>query len=454
MNSAPEDLARRFPAAFLWGAATAAYQIEGGWAADGKGPSIWDIFCRRPGVIANGDRGDVACDHYRRWREDIELMAGLGLSAYRFSISWPRVLPAGVGAVNRTGLAFYDRLVDQLLSLGIRPLVTLYHWDLPQALQERGGWASPEAAGWFADYAAVVGACLGDRVEDWATINEPFVAAFAGHAEGVHAPGLHDWGLALRASHHLLAAHAAAASALRASARRARVGIVLNLSPCSPASERDEDKAAARRVDGHLNRWFLDPLFGRGYPQDMLALYAALWPEAPSTLAAAQSPLDYLGVNYYSRRVTRAHSDGPLRATSARMRGSEHTAMGWEVWPDGLRELLLRLHEEYRPPLLMVTENGAAFDDQPGPDGRVEDGRRTRYLAAHLDAVADAMAAGAPVAAYFVWSLMDNFEWAHGFSKRFGLAYVDYDSQARSLKASGHWYRRLIGAHAAAKGQP
>jgi beta-glucosidase len=440
-------LGSRFPRGFVFGAATAAYQIEGAWDADGKGESIWDAFCRVPGAIAGGERGEVACDHYRRYADDVALMAELGLSAYRFSVSWPRVLPNGTGRVNEDGLDFYDRLVDALLERGIRPFVTLYHWDLPQALQNQGGWGSPDAPGWFADYAGLVAARLGDRVRSWMTLNEPEVAAFAGHAYGVHAPGLRDWGLALSTAHHLLRAHAAAAQAIRAAADEPAVGIALNLAPCHAASDAAEDAEAARRLDGYLNRWFLDPLFGRGYPTDMVAWYGDLLPsEAVDETQGLTASLDFLGVNHYTRRIGRASADGVLRAETVTPPDATLTAMGWEVYPDGIRELLLRLQRDYGPTTIFVTENGAAFDDLVEANGSIEDDVRVRFLARYLAAVAEAIDAGVPVEGYFVWTLMDNFEWAHGTSKRFGLVRVDYPTQRRTVKASGRWYRELIGA--------
>ena len=436
-------LASRFPDHFLWGAATAAYQIEGAWDAEGKGESIWDVFCRVPGAIETGETGQTACDHYRRWKEDVRLLAELGLNAYRFSVSWPRVLPEGKGAVNERGLDFYDRLVDALLARGIRPFVTLYHWDLPQALQERGGWGSADAVGWFADYAAVVARRLGDRVHDWITINEPEVVAFAGHAHGVHAPGRRDWSLALRVAHGLLLAHAHGAAAVRATAREPSVGIALNLSPCESAGDAPGDVDAATRLDGYLNRWFLDPLYGRGYPSDLVEWYGDL---LDVEAGPPDGGLDFLGVNYYSRRLVRAGGGGPLRLEQVTPADSELTAMGWEVFPEGLRRLLERLDDDYSPAAIYVTENGAAFDDAPGRDGRVEDEHRRRYLAAHLSAAAAALESEVPLRGYFVWSLLDNFEWAHGTSKRFGLVRIDYETQRRTIKTSGEWYRALVAA--------
>jgi beta-glucosidase len=443
-----EGLARRFPAGFLFGAATAAYQIEGAHDADGKGPSIWDTFTRRPGAIARGETGDVACDHYRRWREDVELMRALGLSAYRFSISWPRVLPEGSGKVNERGLDFYQRVIDALLARQIRPFVTLYHWDLPEALQKRGGWSHPDAPKWFGEYAQLIGQRLGDRVVDWITLNEPAVSAFAGHESGDHAPGVRDRAVALRAAHHLLLAHREAARALRASGRRASVGIALNLSPAHPASESEADAAAAERQDGALNRWFLDPLFARGYPRDVAEWNALLFAER---LEGYDGGLDFVGVNYYTRAVVRAAESGPKRLESVRPETSEYTAMSWEVYPDGLREILTRVWRDYAPQAIYVTENGAAFDDVLDASDRVPDERRSAFLAAHLSAAADALEQGVPLRGYFVWSLYDNFEWAHGFAKRFGLVYLDYPTQRRIIKASGEWYRALIEAAAAVR---
>lgn len=438
-------LARRFPPSFLWGAATAAFQIEGAHDADGKGPSIWDTFCRRPGAISTGEPGDVACDHYHRWREDVALMSEIGLDAYRFSVGWPRVLPEGRGRANEPGIGFYDRLVDGLLERGIRPFVTLYHWDLPQALQDRGGWASDQVVEAFASYADLVARRLGDRVSDWITLNEPQIIAFLGHHQGVHAPGIRDLDTALRVSHHLLLAHRAAADALRAAAPAARIGIALNLSPCEPASGSPDDAAAARRVDGYIARWFLDPLYGRGYPVDMTALYAPYFDRA-AEMAGYDGRLDFLGVNYYTRQIVRTGGEGPFQAERVHPEAAERTAMGWEVYPSSLTDLLVRLARDYAPARIHVTENGAAYDDVVA-DGLVADPLRISYLRRHLAACADALAAQVPLDGYFVWSLIDNFEWALGTSKRFGIVHVDHTTQARRVKASGRWYQELIATH-------
>jgi beta-glucosidase len=427
-----EPLAHRFPRDFVWGAATSAYQIEGAWDSDGKGPSIWDVFCRKAGAVVNGDTGEIACDHYHRYPEDVELMASLGLGAYRFSVSWPRVLPEGTGRVEPRGLDFYDRLVDALLERGIRPFGTLYHWDLPQALQGRGGWAAADAPAWFGEFAALMAARLGDRVHDWATLNEPQVVAFVGHWEGRHAPGERDFRQALRVSHQLLRAHAEGVQALRSAVPGAAVGIVLNLSPIEAASSHPNDAEAARLLDGQWNRWFLDPVFGRGYPHNVCARTG--WEEeAPATV-----PLDFLGVNYYTRVLVRADEADPVGAATLQPR-RDLTDTGWEVYPRGLTEVLRRVHEDYRAPIVYVTENGAAY---PG----IDDPPRVRYLEAHLAAAADALEEGVPLRGYFVWSLLDNFEWALGYSARFGIVHVDYRTQSRVVKTSGAFFRNLIAA--------
>jgi beta-glucosidase len=440
---------------FVWGTATSAYQIEGAVGEDGRRPSIWDTFCRVPGAIDNGDTGDVACDHYHRWPEDIGLMRRLGLDAYRFSIAWPRVLPEGTLKVNQAGLDFYDRLVDALLAAEIRPYATLYHWDLPQALQDRGGWPSRDTAFAFAELAAIMAARLGDRVGDWFTVNEPLCSAWIGHLEGKMAPGIQDLSLAVPASHHLLLGHGLAASAVRNIASGpVRVGAVLNLSPCEPASERDEDVAAARRADGHTNRWWLDPLYGRGYPADMVEEYGIEPPVRPGDLEAIGAPMDHIGLNYYFRQVV---TDDPAgiapRAKMISVPDWTFTAMGWEVHADGLQQLLLRLSDEYGARQIYVTENGSAWPDEVALDGQVEDKERTDFLEQHLDACARAAAGGAPVAGYFAWSLLDNFEWAYGYAKRFGLVHVDYPTQRRTIKASGYRYADIIRDHKQPAGQ-
>jgi len=436
------------PPDFVWGAATAAYQIEGAVDEDGRAPSIWDTFSRTPGKVAGGDTGDVACDHYHRWTEDLDLMKALDLDSYRFSIAWPRIIPDGAGAVNAAGLAFYDRLVDGLLEAGITPNATLYHWDLPQAQQDRGGWPERETAERFGEYAAVMANALGDRVKDWATLNEPLCSAWIGHLEGTMAPGLTDLTAAVRASYHLHVGHGLAVQALRAAHSDLRIGIVNNLSPCEPATDRDADVAAALRADGHTNRWWLDPIHGRGYPQDMVELYGVELPVKDGDMESIAAPLDWLGLNFYFRQVIADDPTGPApHAKQVYVPGVRRTAMDWEVNADGLEQLLVRLSEEYGAQRIFVTENGSAYLDTVGPDGEVDDPERVQYLEEHLAACARAIKRGVPLAGYYAWSLLDNFEWAYGYDKRFGLVHVDYATQKRIIKGSGRRYTDLIGAH-------
>jgi beta-glucosidase len=432
-----------FPDGFLWGAASAAYQIEGAWNEDGRGESIWDRFSHTPGKIMNDDNGDIACDHYHLWHGDIALMRELRLQAYRFSISWPRILPAGDGAVNSAGLDFYDRLVDGLLEAGIQPFATLYHWDLPQALQDRGGWANRATVAAFTRYTDVVVRRLGDRVKNWITHNEPWCVAFLGHWMGEHAPGIHE-GPALAVAHHVLLSHGEAVPVLRAGSPGAQVGITLNFSPAYPASQSAADQAAAERHDGFFNRWFLDPVFGRGYPADMVALYGDMMPEIqPGDLERIAVPIDFLGVNFYNRAVIRDDPAAlPLRTGFVEPEG-EYTAMNWEVYPDALRALLERLQRDYAPARMYITENGAAYADIL-TDGGIHDERRIAYLQSHLAACAAAIGAGAALTGYFVWSLTDNFEWAWGYARRFGITYIDYPTQRRIMKDSAHFYRGAI----------
>ncbi len=437
------------PAEFTWGVATAAYQIEGAVAEDGRSPSIWDTFSHTPGKVDGGDTGDVACDHYHRTAEDIGLIRQVGADAYRFSIAWPRVVPGGDGPVNKAGLDFYDRLVDGLLEAGITPFATLYHWDLPQVLQDRGGWTVRETSEHFAAYASHVVERLGDRVKDWATLNEPLCSAWIGHLEGRMAPGLTDLTAAVRASYHLHLGHGLAVRAIRAASSDARVGIVNNLSPIEPATTSEADLAAARRADGHINRWWLDPVLGRGYPQDMVELYGVELPVRAGDLETIAAPLDWLGLNYYFRQFVSDDPSGPAPAfTQVPAAGGRHTHMDWEVHADGLEQLLLRLTEEYGVERVYVTENGSAYRDTVAADGSVHDPERVRYLEEHLAACARAVAKGAPLAGYFAWSLLDNFEWAYGYDKRFGLVHVDYATQRRTVKSSGRRYAELIGEHA------
>ncbi|MER6059381.1 GH1 family beta-glucosidase [Streptomyces albidoflavus] len=433
------------PARFTWGVATAAYQIEGAVAEDGRAPSIWDTFSHTPGKVAGGDTGDVACDHYHRWPEDLALMKRLGVDSYRLSIAWPRVHPQGDGPVNEAGLAFYDRLVDALLEAGITPNVTLYHWDLPQALQDRGGWPARETAEHFAAYASTVAERLGDRVSRWATLNEPLCSAWIGHLEGTMAPGLRDIDAAVKASYHLLLGHGLAAQAVRAASPHAKIGIVNNLSTVYPATDSEADQAAARRMDGHTNRWWLDPVHGRGFPADMREVYGVDLPERPGDLDTIAQRLDWIGLNYYFPAVVADDPDAPHpHIRTVRREGVPRTGMDWEIEAGGLEELLLRLTREYGAQSIHVTENGSAFPDTVAPDGSVHDPERTAYLQDHLAACARAARAGAPVDGYYAWSLLDNFEWAYGYDKRFGLVHVDYPTQRRTMKTSGHTYARLI----------
>jgi beta-glucosidase len=428
-----------FPPGFLWGAATAAYQIEGAWDEDGKGESIWDCFSHTPGKTRDGDTGDTACDHYHRFEDDVALMARLGLKAYRFSISWPRVIPAGSGKVNLAGLDFYDRLVDKLLQANIEPFVTLYHWDLPQALQEQGGWGARDTCAAFADYAALMARRLGDRVRRWATFNEPSASAFAGHRSGEHAPGFRDGKLALQAAHHLLLAHGLAVQAVRAVEPGLEAGIVLCLWPFEPATPSAEDKQAAELAWQQGDAWFLDALFRAHYPP---AAWEAYGPDVPRVMPGDQAViaqhLDFLGINYYSRTLRGVQ--GNIKPVP----GAEYTEMGWEVHPPAFRRLLLRLQREYSLPPLYITENGAVFADDLSADGCIHDPRRIRYLRQHLIQIRRALDEGIDLRGYFAWSLMDNFEWANGYSKRFGLVYVDYPTQRRIVKDSGTWYRGVI----------
>ncbi len=436
------------PTNFTWGVATSAYQIEGAVREDGRSPSIWDTFSHAPGKVAGGDTGDVACDHYHRWPEDIGIMKDLGVDAYRFSIAWPRVVPGGSGPVNQAGLAYYDRLVDALLDAGIRPFPTLYHWDLPQALQDRGGWASRETAFRFADYATAVARVLGDRVKDWATLNEPRCAAWIGNLEGRHAPGLADIDVAVPVSYHLLLGHGLGAQAVRAAVPDARIGIVNVMHTCEPASDRREDIEATARYDGHVNRWWLDPIHGRGFPADMQKIYRVGLPERPGDAETIATPLDWEGVNYYSPTIIRDDPRGGVPyAREMAPDGVPKTMLQWEIRAAGLEQILVRMATEYGVRSLYVTENGSAWADRITPDGQVHDQSRVRYLEEHLAACGRAAARGVPLAGYFAWSLLDNFEWDYGYDARFGLVYVDYPTQRRTLKDSGRRYADIITSH-------
>ena len=446
---------RRFPDDFVFGVATSSYQIEGAHDRDGRGPSIWDTFSRTPGKVENGETGDVACDHYHRWRGDIALMRAVGAGAYRFSVAWPRVFPTGFEArPNAAGLDWYDRLVDGLLDAGITPWVTLYHWDLPQPLEDMGGWPDRRIVDHFVRYADAVSRRLGDRVHHWITHNEPWCAAMLGYQDGEHAPGHQDWERALAAAHHILLSHGRAVPVIRANSPGSRVGITLNLVPAEPASDSDADADATRHFDGFFNRWFLDPCLGRPYPADMVADYQALGRVPPSGLPFVEPgdiaeigvQTDFLGVNFYTRAVLRSETideaDNQPR-TVPEPTDDDQTEMGWEIHPDSLRVLLLRVAQEAPGLPLYVTENGSAWSTGPDPSGRVRDVRRRAYVHDHLGACLDAIDAGVPLLGYFAWSLMDNFEWAYGYGKRFGMVHVDFETQARTVKDSGHWYRRV-----------
>jgi beta-glucosidase len=458
---------RRFPDGFLWGAATAAYQIEGASAEGGRTPSIWDTFSVKPGNVIGGHTGDVATDHYHRYVDDVALMARLGLTSYRFSVSWSRVQPAGAGPANPAGLDFYRRLVDELLEHGIEPWLTLYHWDLPQPLEDAGGWPSRDTAGRFAEYASIVHRALGDRVRYWTTLNEPWCSAFLGYGLGVHAPGRQDAADAVRAHHHLLLGHGLAVDAIHANQPEAEVGITVNLYAISPASDSTDDLEAARRIDGLQNRLWLDPVLLGRYPADVvedLAEVSDFSHVHDGDLATIAAPLGMLGINYYSRHVLAAPPAGPdgeidwrgdrgpsmnpgSEAVRFVMRGYPVTAMNWEIDAPGLKETLLRVHREYPEVPLYITENGAAFEDRVDSDGAIDDADRTEFISGHLHACYEAIAEGVPLRGYFAWSLMDNFEWAWGYTRRFGLVYVDYTNQLRTPKASAHWYSDVIRRH-------
>jgi beta-glucosidase len=433
-----------FPAGFTWGVATSSYQIEGAVTEGGRGPSIWDAFTHAPGRVADGSTGDTACDHYHRYAEDVALMAGLGVGAYRFSIAWPRVQPDGAGPGNPEGLGFYDRLVDALLERKIDPVATLFHWDLPEALEDAGGWLSRDTAHRFAEYADLVAARLGDRVRLWITLNEPFIHMAFGYGLGVHAPGRSLLFDAFPAAHHQLLGHGLAVAALRGRGTAGPVAVANNYSPVRRCGGADADRAAAWAYDALHNRLFTDPLLGRGYP-DGLDVGAS--PVRPGDLDTIAAPIDALGVNYYNPTGIRAPGpDSRLPFELVPLDGHPTTSFGWPVAPDGLRELLVSLRRDYGDalPPIYVTENGCSYDDVISPDGACHDPERIAYLDGHLRAVREAMDGGVDVRGYFVWSLLDNFEWAEGFTKRFGLVHVDFDTQVRTPKSSYAWYRDLI----------
>ncbi|HEV7491673.1 MAG TPA: GH1 family beta-glucosidase [Rhodanobacteraceae bacterium] len=442
------DQTFEFPRGFLWGTATSAYQIEGSPLADGAGPSIWHRFVRTPGMVKDGDTGDVACDHYRLFRDDVKLMRSLGLKAYRFSIAWARVLPEGKGRVNPAGLAFYEKLVDALLENGIEPLATLYHWDLPAALDDRGGWLNPDIADWFAEYASVVYRKLDGRVKKWTTLNEPWVVTDGGYLYGALAPGHRNMFEAPIASHHLLRAHGAAVKAYRAEGKH-EVGIVVNIEPKYPASDDAEDRAATARADAYMNRQYLDPVFRGEYPPELKEIFGEAWPEWPAEdFDLIRQPIDFLGVNYYTRNVTRHNPrEWPLKASSVKQNAT-HTETGWEVYAQGLTDTLTWVKDRYGNPPVYITENGSAFYDPPTVEGEtLEDPLRVDYLRKHLRAVHAAISAGCDVRGYMAWSLLDNLEWSLGFSKRFGIVHVDFATQKRTPKASARLYADVVASN-------
>lgn len=441
-----EPSSTRFPDGFLWGAATSAYQIEGSPLADGAGPSIWHRFSHTPGRTANDETGDVAADHYRRWAEDVELMREIGLNSYRFSVSWSRVLPEGTGRVNQAGLAFYDRLVDGLLAAGIEPMLTLYHWDLPAALDDRGGWLNPDVAEWFAEYTTVMARALDDRVKLWVTLNEPWVVTDGGYLHGPLAPGHRNLFEAPIATHNLMRAHGRAVQAYRVVGRN-RIGIVVNLEPKYAASESDEDLAATRRADAYMNRQYLDPVILGSYPDELREIFGEAWPEhSAEDMKLIHQPIDFVGINYYTRNVSASDPDAlPVGASGVRQPQHARTETGWEVYPPALTRVLLWVKERYGDLPLYITENGAAFYDPPQAiDGRVEDPLRIWYLREHLLAAHEAMRQGVDLRGYFVWSLLDNYEWSLGYAKRFGIIHVNYETLERTLKESARFYSEVI----------
>jgi beta-glucosidase len=441
---------KAFPHDFLFGAATSAFQIEGATEVDGRSASIWDQFCQEEGRIADGSDGRRACEHYFRFREDVDLMKELNLQAYRFSIAWPRVMPQGIGSINEKGMAFYEQLVDELLQKGIEPWITLYHWDLPACLGDQGGWLNRNTSGYFADYASRMVERLGDRVKHWITHNEPWCVATLGYRQGEHAPGLKDPRSGWVAAHHVLLSHGLAMQAIRSVRSDLQAGITLNLTPAYAASDSLPDREALRRFDGSFNRWYLDPIFKGALPLDMISEVEAECGGSldfihDGDLELMRQDLDFLGINYYSRGILRGAEDAEGQKPPQLTRDPiDITDMDWEVAPQGLTELLLRLHREYQPKALYITENGAAYDDAPDAEGHVHDLRRVRYLQKHAQAMLSALELGVNLKGYFQWSLLDNFEWAFGYQKRFGMVWVDYETQLRQPKDSAFWYRDLI----------
>ena len=429
---------------FVWGVATSSFQIEGAAHEDGRGPSIWDTFCRVPGKVANGDTGEIACDHYHRYNEDLDLMKWMGVDAYRFSVAWSRVIPNGVGPINQAGLDFYDRLIDGALERGIQPWITMYHWDLPQALQDRGGWNNREVVKWFEEYANVLTNEFGDRVKHWMTLNEPLCSAWIGHLYGDMAPGITDLQTALNASHHLLMSHGIASQVTRTNVKDSKVGIVINVTPAVPATDSDDDRRASKLADGFDNRWFLNPVFGHPYPADVIEVLDKSPQIETGDMSLINQPMDFLGVNFYFRQTIASNPQGsPLPIKNIRRENVKRTAMDWEVHAPAFEEILTRIHRDYKPKEIYITENGSAWDDEI-TSGEINDEERISYIQSHLDAMFAAQKQGAPIRGYFAWSFMDNFEWAYGYDKRFGLVYVDYKTQKRTPKKSALYYRELL----------
>lgn len=429
---------------FIWGVATSSFQIEGAAHEDGRGPSIWDTFCRVPGKVANGDTGDIACDHYHRYNEDLDLMKWMGVDAYRFSVAWSRVIPNGVGSINQAGLDFYDRLIDGALERGIQPWITMYHWDLPQALQDRGGWNNREIVKWFEEYANVLTNKFGDRVKHWMTLNEPLCSAWIGHLYGDMAPGITDLQTALNASHHLLMSHGIASQVTRTNVKDSKVGIVINVTPAVPATDSDDDRRASKLADGFDNRWFLNPVFGQPYPADVIEELGMAPQIEAGDMSLINQPMDFLGINFYFRQTIASDPYGsPLPIKNIRRENVKRTAMDWEVHAPAFQEILTRIHRDYKPKEIYITENGSAWDDEI-ISGEINDEERISYMQSHLDAMFAAQKQGAPIRGYFAWSFMDNFEWAYGYDKRFGLVYVDYKTQKRTPKKSAIYYRELL----------
>ena len=439
----------KFPDDFLWGTATSAYQIEGSPTADGAGRNIWHRFSHTPGNTWLDQTGDVACDHYRRYKDDVATMAELGVNAYRFSVAWARIFPEGTGAVNRKGIDFYLRLVDEVLKRGIKPNATLFHWDLPEALDDRGGWLNPDIAKWFGDYAATMFEALGDRVEMWSTLNEPWVVTDGGYLSGVLAPGHSNLFEAPIATHNLLRSHGTAVERFRSSkaAKKGKIGITVNLEPKYPASDSPEDLAATRRADAYMNRQFLDPVFLGQYPTELREIFGEAWPDwSAEEMRLIKQPIDFVGVNYYTRKVERYHPDFlPLKTKHVPQPDHIQTETHWEVYPEALTKVLLWVTERYGKPPIYITENGAAFYDPPHTiDGKIEDPLRVEYYRLHLRVAYEAMQLGVNLKGYYAWSLLDNYEWSHGYSKRFGIVHVDYSTQQRTIKSSGRYYAEVV----------